>query len=111
MLAFLDLLLRRATVIVESDDPFSGTAQVGDDEADARVQLAGMPFDLGNDTAFLAPRSGLIAEAGVIAPHMIRRTANGARQQMGDALLDNRVRFETDGVKETLTFQKLIDIR
>ncbi len=98
-------------MIVESDDPFSGTAQVGDDEADARVQLAGMPFDLGNDTAFLVPRSGLIAEARVIAPYMARRTANGTRQQMGNALLENRVRLEADAIEETLGLQELIDVR
>ena len=42
---------------------------------------------------------------------MVRRTANGARQQMSNALLENRVRFEADGVKEALTFQELVDVR
>ncbi len=70
-----------------------------------------MPFDLGNDTAFLVPRSGLIAEAGVIAPYMVRRTANGARQQMSNTLLENRVRFEADGLEKTLGFQELVDVR
>jgi hypothetical protein len=70
-----------------------------------------MPFDLGNDTAFLAPRSGLIAEAGVIATDMVRRAANGARQQMSNTLLENRVRFEADGVEKTLGFQELVDVR
>ncbi len=70
-----------------------------------------MPFDLDDDTAFLVPRSGLIAEAGVIAPNMVRRTANGAGQQMGNASLENFVRFEADGIEEALGFQKLIDVR
>ncbi len=47
VLAFLDVLLRFSPLIVEGDDPFSRTAQISDDEADTRVQLAGMPFDLG----------------------------------------------------------------
>ncbi len=111
VLAFLDPLFRRAPVIIESDDPFSGTAQVSHDEADTGVKFAGVPFDLGNDTAFLVPRSDLIAEAGVITPYMVRRTANGARQQMGNAFLESRVRFEADGIEETLTFQELIDVR
>ena len=38
-----------------------------------------MPFNLG-DTRRFVPTSSLIAEAGVIAPHMVGRTANGARQ-------------------------------
>jgi hypothetical protein len=111
VLAFLDPLLRRAPLIVEGDNPFSRTAQISDDEADTRVQLVGMPFDLGNDAAFLVPRSGLIAEAGMETADMVWRTANRARQQMGDALLENLVRLEADGVQETLTFQKLINVR
>ena len=111
MFAFLDELLRRPPVIIESDDPFSGTAQVGDDEADAGVQFTGMPLDLGNDTTFLVPRSGLIAEAGVLAPDMVRRTASGTCQQMGDAFLENSVRFEADGVEEALGFQEFVDVR
>ena len=85
--------------------------QVGDDEADAGVQLAGVPFHFGDDTAFLVPRSGPIAEAGVIAPYMVRRTASGARQQMGDAFLENSVRFEADGVEETVVFRKRVNVR
>ena len=111
LLAFLDELLRRATVIVKRHNPVGLAAQVGDDEADAGAQLAGMPFDLGNDAAFLVPRSGLIAEAGVITPHMVRWTANGAGQQMSNALLKNGVRLEADGVEEALGFQKLVDVR
>ena len=64
-----------------------------------------MPFNLGNDAAFLVPRSGLIAEAGVITSYPVRRTANGVGQQMGDILLKNCVRFEADGIKEIFSFQ------
>ena len=104
-------MFRRAPVIVKGDNPFGGTRQVGDDEADAGVQLAGMPFDLGNDTAFLVPRSGLIAEAGVIAPDMVRRTATRARQQMGNAPLENLIGFEADDVFVILGFQEFIKVR
>jgi hypothetical protein len=67
VLAFLDPLFRRATLIVEGDDPFGGAAQVGDDEADAGIQFAVMPLDLGDDATFPVPRSGLVAEAGMEA--------------------------------------------
>ncbi len=60
---------------------------------------------------FLSQPSSLIAEAGVIAPHMVRWATGGAGQQMGDAFLKNLVGFEADGVEEALTFQKLIDVR
>lgn len=69
-----------------------------------------MPFDLGNDTAFPAPRSGLIAEAGVIAPHMAGWTANGTRQKMGNTFLKNLIGFEMDDVIVILTFQKFIKV-
>ena len=70
-----------------------------------------MPFDLCNDAPFLVPRSGLIAEAGVIAPHMVRRTANGTRQKMGDTFLKNLIGFKADDVFVILTFQEFIKIR
>ena len=43
--AFLDPLLGRAALIVECDDPLGGSAQVGYNEPDARVQLTRMPLD------------------------------------------------------------------
>lgn len=58
MFAFLDVLLRRATLIVEDDNPLGGTGEVGDDEADTWVQFTWMPFDLGDDPAGFAPTSG-----------------------------------------------------
>ena len=58
VLALLDVLLGGAALIVECDDPFSGTAQVGDNEADARIQFARMPFDLGDDATGLCPTCG-----------------------------------------------------
>jgi hypothetical protein len=45
-LAFLDPLFARPALIVEGDDPVGRARRVGDDEADARIKLAGMPFDL-----------------------------------------------------------------
>ncbi len=55
VLAFLDMLLRRASSIVELRHPLGRSRQVGDDEADARVQLARMPLDLGHHSAALTP--------------------------------------------------------
>ncbi len=78
VLAFLGVLLRRATAVVELRHPLGGPRQVGHDEADPRTKLAWMP---------------------------IGRTADGTRQQMGDALLQDRVSRETDGVDVTFRFQ------
>src|SRR3546814_20153827 len=63
-LALLDPLFRRAAPVVERHDALGGTPQVGDDEADAGIEFARMPIDLGNHAACAVPRSGLIAEAG-----------------------------------------------
>jgi hypothetical protein len=49
VLALLDVLLRRAALVVEGDNAFGRPRQVGDDEADARVplslQIVGRCFD------------------------------------------------------------------
>ena len=46
VLAFLDPLLRRATLVVEHHHPLGRSRHVGDDEADAGIQFARMPLDL-----------------------------------------------------------------
>ena len=48
VLAFLDVLFRRAALIVKGDDALSTAREVGHDKADARVQLTWMPLDLGD---------------------------------------------------------------
>jgi hypothetical protein len=45
-LAFLDPLLAGAALIEEDDNPLGRAGQVGDDEADARIKLARMPFPI-----------------------------------------------------------------
>ena len=54
-LAFLDPLFARPALIVEGDDALGWARQVGDDETDARIKLAGMPFDFGNQPASSFP--------------------------------------------------------
>ena len=66
-----------------------------------------MPFDLGNNPPYLILRSGLIAEASIMAPHMVRRAVNRVDQKMGFALLDNYISFEMDSVKNTFCFREL----
>ncbi len=60
VLAFLDVLLCRAALIIEAHDPFGVHRQVGDDEADTGEQLSGGPFDLCDDTAGVVPGRRLI---------------------------------------------------
>ncbi len=61
--------------------------------------------------AWLGPYLRPITEAGIGAPHMIGRTTDGTCEQVGDALLQNRVGRQTDGVRVTFRFQELVDLR
>src|SRR4029077_21171005 len=60
-LAFFDVLLAGAAVVVEGNDALGRPRQVGDDEADARIKLAGVPLDLGHHSSGLCPCAGLVA--------------------------------------------------
>ena len=62
-------MLARAALVVERDHALGRAAHVRHDEADARIKFFGMPLDLGNHPARLAPASGLIAEARMTAAH------------------------------------------
>src|SRR6516165_2606212 len=61
-LALLDPLLACPALVVEDNNALGRAAQVRHDEADARIEFARMPLDLGDDPAWLRPASGLIAE-------------------------------------------------
>ena len=111
VLVLLDVLLRLSALIVERHGPFRRPGQVGEDKAIAGIRFTGMPFHLGNDPALSLPAPSLIAETSIIAPHMVRRTANGARQQVSNIFLENRVGLEADGVDVAFGFQELIDVR
>src|SRR6185369_806236 len=78
-------------------------------EADARNKLARMPLDLGDYSARLGPASGLIGEAGVEPPHMVRGTPDRARQQIADPPLENLVGGNADRIFDPLGFQELVD--
>ena len=60
VLTFLHMLLPGAALIVEGDDTRGPARQVGDDEADPRIQLARMPFGLGDNLPRRFPGPGLV---------------------------------------------------
>ena len=105
VLALLDMLLRRGPSIVELRHPRSRSRQVGDDEADAGIKLAGMPLDLGHDTSGFLPGRRLLAEGGMKDPDMVRRSPDGAGQKVRDLLLQDRVGRQADGVGVAFGFQ------
>jgi hypothetical protein len=75
MLAFFDALpgsvclhaREGAALIVEADDPVRFHRQAGDHKSDTGKQLARMPFDFGDNPAWLVPGCRLILELAVDA--------------------------------------------
>jgi hypothetical protein len=56
-----------------------------------RIKLASMPLDLGDHAAERLPALRLIAKAVVVSSNLNGRTADGAIEQVVDALLQNTV--------------------
>jgi len=61
-------------LILEGDNPLGRARRVGDDEAHAWNEFAGMPLDLAGRPARPGQASGLIGEIGVEPPHKVRGT-------------------------------------
>ncbi len=57
-----------------------------------------MPLDLGDHAASLLPGPGLVAEASMNYPDLVRRSFDGAGHQMRDLLLQIRVGRQADRV-------------
>ena len=58
----------------------------------------------------LAPALRLVAEAGEERLRLHRRTADRPGQQVTDALLQDLVGRQADGVADTLRFQQLVEL-
>src|SRR5262249_56128422 len=95
----------------ERDHAVGRAAHVRHDEADARIKFFGMPLDLGNDPARLAPASGLIAEARMTPAHMVRRSSDRTLEQIADPVLEDPVGWQADRIFDPLCFYHLIDLR
>ena len=76
VLAFLDVLFCRASIVLEREHPLVRQAAIGHQEADGREQFARMKFDLGDDAPGLRPALGAVMEACVAAHGMIWRSAS-----------------------------------
>jgi len=69
-----------------------------------------MPLDLGHDAAWLIPALRLIAEAGVVAANLMRRSPDRALQQVADPTLQDAVGRQPDRVAGTLGFKELVHL-
>jgi hypothetical protein len=106
----LDPLLSCAALVVEGDDPLGRPRQVGHDEADARVKLARMPFDLCHNRPDFLPALRLIAEPGVVAANLMRRSADRALEQVSNPILQNAVTRQPDRIADALGFEELVHL-
>jgi hypothetical protein len=104
-------LLAGAAFVVKGDDVLGGASHVGDNISDARIKLARMPLDLGDDPTWLRPGSGLISKVRVGTPHFVRRTADGAVEEIADPLLQDPVGGKPNGVFDPLGFEVLVNFR
>src|SRR6185312_16252702 len=104
VLALSDPLLRRAPPIVEGHHALGWAAQVRDQEAHPWIEFAGVPLDLGHDPARVAPGLGLVAEAGVGTPDLVRRTADWTREQVSNPALQDGVGGQPDDISVVLRF-------
>ena len=109
VLAFLDPLLGGAAAVVELDRPTVGSGQVGDDEADARIEFALMPFHFRNHPTRSRPTFRLVAEAGEGDDRLFRRPADRPRQEMADPSFQHLVRRQANRVADALLLQPLVD--
>ena len=95
-LAFLDPLLARPALVVESNDALGRAAHVRHDEADAGIKFSGMPLDLGDHPARLGPGCGLIAEIGMESPEFIGRSSDRTLEQVANPTLQDLVGRQPD---------------
>jgi hypothetical protein len=104
-------LLAGAALVVEGHHALGRPRQVGDDEADPRIKLAWMPLDFRHHSAGLLPALRLIAEAGIAAAHLMRRSTDRALEQVSNLFLQDHVGSQPDRAGHAFDFEELVDIR
>lgn len=74
------------------------------------TQLAGVPLNLSRHPAGFLPALRLIAEAGVVATHVMRQSFDRALEQLSYLVLWNPVGRQPDRVADAFGFEKLVDL-
>src|SRR5712691_4415071 len=97
-------------MVVEGNNALCWPRQVSDDEADPRIKLARVPFDLRYHSSGFLPALRLIAEAGVVAAHLIWRSPDWAFEQVSDLVLQDPVGRQPDHVTHAFGFKELVNL-
>src|ERR1039458_2902558 len=111
LLAFLDPLLGRAPLIIEAHYRPAGQAQVRDDKAHSRKQLALMVLDLGDDPSRLRPAPRLVREALVAHQWLAAGPSRGPEQDLGNLPLQALVGWNADRIKHAALLPRFLDLR
>src|SRR5712692_5508239 len=111
LLAFLDPLLGCAPLIIEPHYRPAGQAQVRDDKADSREQLALMVLDLGDDPSRLRPAPRLEREALVAHQWLAAGPSWGPEQDLGDLPLQALVGWNADRIHHAALLQRFVNLR
>jgi hypothetical protein len=69
-----------------------------------------MPLDFRHDSAGLLPALSLIAEAGIVAAHLMRRPTDRALEQVPDLALQDVIGRQPDRIAVSLGFEELVDL-
>ena len=107
-LPYFNPLLGCPALVVEGHDALGWPRQVGDDEADPRIKLARMPLDFRHHSAGLLPALRLVAEAGIVAAHLMRRSTDRALEQVSNLFLQDPVGWKPDRVADAFNFEEFV---
>src|SRR5664280_248720 len=105
LLAFLDPLLGRSPLVVETHHRPARCLQVGHDESDSGEQLPSMELHLRHYPTCCLPTSGLVEKALVPDHRLVARSSYGPRQQLRDVALQAVVGGYADGIPHASLLQ------
>jgi hypothetical protein len=98
-------------LVVEGHHSLGRPSQVGHDETNARIEFTRIPLDLGHHKPWLFPALRLMAEAAVVASHLVCRSPNRALEQTTDPLLQDPIGRQPDRIAHALGFMELTDFQ
>ena len=70
-----------------------------------------MPLDFRHHSARLLPALRLVAEAGIVAAHLMRRSTDRALEQVSNLFLQDPVGWKPDRVAHAFNFEEFVYLR
>src|ERR1035437_6551259 len=109
ILALLDPLFSRTSLIVKMHHRFGASAQIGDNKPNPWKQFSPVPFHFGNNSTGTIPALGLILKVPI--PHMgfFGGSANGTNQKRSNLIHERIIGWKTNGIPKAFLLQILVD--